>query len=175
MKDLYARTAFAPALVLLASTACGGGGVPSASSALQPSSVRIGYDAAARNLSGQYAGKVKDNVYGFGRAAASLAQYKSTLGGSETIAFASGSVTDALALNVSGTALNGATVASSKNVLCSFSTTATYNTKTHVLTGSYYAVNRCSGEKGTYALKHQCLYKGAGDADVRPEAGVKPC
>ena len=83
MKDLYARTAFAPALVLLASTACGGGGVPSASSALQPSSVRIGYDAAARNLSGQYAGKVKDNVYGFGRAAASLAQYKSTLGGSE--------------------------------------------------------------------------------------------
>ena len=60
MKDLHARTAFAIALVLLASTACGGG-VPSASSALQPASVRIGDDAAARNLSGQYAGKVKDN------------------------------------------------------------------------------------------------------------------
>ena len=174
MKDLHARTAFAIALVLLAS-ACGGGGVPSASSALETASVRIGDDAAARNLSGQYAGKVKDNVYGTGRATASLAQYRSTLGGSETIAFGSGSVTDSLALNLSGTALNGVTVASSKDVLCSFSTEASYNTKTHILTGSYYAVNRCSGEKGTYALKHQCLYKGAGDAQIRPETGLKPC
>ncbi|HEY6450037.1 MAG TPA: hypothetical protein VIX60_05090 [Candidatus Cybelea sp.] len=176
MKDLHARTAFAIALVLLASTACGGGGgVPSASSALRPASVRIGDGAAARNLSGQYAGKVKDNVYGTGRATASLAQYKSTLGGSETIAFGSGSVKDSLALNLTGTALNGATVASSRKALCSFSTTAAYNTKTHILTGSYYAVNRCSGEKGTYALKHQCLYKGAGDDDIRPESGLKPC
>ena len=174
MKDLHTRTAFAIALVLLASTACGGG-VPSASSALRPASVRSGDDAAARNLSGQYAGKVKDNLYGSGRATASLAQYKSTLGGSELIAFGSGSVMDSLALNLSGTALNGATVASSKKALCSFSTTAAYNTKTHVLTGSYYAVNRCSGEKGTYALKHQCLYKGAGDDDIWPESGLKPC
>lgn len=174
MKDLHARTASGIALVLLASTACGGG-VPSASSALQPASVRIGDDAAARNLSGQYAGKVKDSVGGSGKATASLAQYKSTLGGSEKLVFALGSVTDSVALNLSGAVLHGTTVTSSRKVVCSFSTTGTYDTKTRLLTGSYKAVQGCTGEKGTYALKHQCLYKESRDEDIRPETGVKPC
>ncbi len=176
MGDLHTRTAFGITLVLLASSACSGGsGVPSASSALQSSSIGVAADAAARNLSGQYAGKAKDSVYGSGKATASLAQYKGALGGSQTIAFGLASVMDSLALNLGETALNGSIVASSKTAVCSFSTTATYDTKTHVLSGTYKAVNRCSGEKGTYALKHQCLYKGAGGEDVRPETGLKPC
>ncbi len=176
MTDLRARAALAIVLVLLASTACSGNsGVPSASSALETSSVRIVGDAAARDLSGQYAGKVKDSVYGSGRATASLAQYKSALGGSQTLVFGIGSITDSLALALSGTALTGSTVASSKNAVCSFSTTATYNAKTHSLSGAYKAVYRCAGEKGTYTLKHQCLYKGAGAEDVRPETGLKNC
>lgn len=176
MKDLLTRTAITMAFVLLVPTACGGGsGVPTATSALPGSSVSIGDDAAARNLSGQYAGKLKDNFYGSAKATASLAQYKSSLGGSETIRFSIASVTDLLALNLSGAALNGTTVSSVKNVVCSFSTTATYNAKTHLLSGSYKAINRCSGEKGTYTLKHQCLYTRASGEDIRPETGLHGC
>lgn len=176
MRNRIARHVTAMAVIVALTDACAGNaGVPSGAASFQAQSAFIDDGAKPTNLSGQYAGTVKDSVDGSGKAKASVAQYKSALGGSESIAYALGSMKASLVSSVDVKALNGTTVVVSKGVVCSFSTTATYATKTRLLTGSYHAVSGCTGEKGTFRLKHQCVYKGTGDASVVPETGIHGC
>jgi hypothetical protein len=69
----------------------------------------------------------------------------------------------------------GSIVGGSGSLYCTSSMTATYDSKTHALSGSYKAVYGCAGETGTFTLKHLCFFKGSGGGDIRPEAGVKAC
>lgn len=177
MKSLSLRRAAAFTAAALLWTACSGtgSGDPGTAQTLPGTSRSLGNDVGPLNLSGQYAGTLKDSTDGSGKATASLAQYKRSLGGGLTIAFALGTATDSIALALSELpTVNGTTVAVSKSAYCTFSTSAKYDSKTYELTGSYQAAHGCSGETGTFRLKHQCTYLG-GREDVRPEAGPKPC
>jgi hypothetical protein len=170
-KHLAFVAAFAVALSGCASGS--GSSVPSGTQGVQAPSAGIS-DAATTNLSGQYAGTVKDSTDGTGKATVSVAQYKTALGGDETIVFTHATVTDSVVLAASAKGLDGTTVLADASVVCSYSTIAAYDAKTRVLSGSYKAVHGCSGETGTFTLKHKCIYLD-GKADVRPEGGAKPC
>ena len=57
----------------------------------------------------------------------------------------------------SATAASGAIVVDYSNgTTCTFSTNATYNSTTNVLSGSYTAVTNCTGDSGTFSLTQQC-------------------
>lgn len=169
------RQALAPGVVLALLAACTGGatGVPTAQQAVQGNSNRIGDAANSYNLSGEYAGTIKDNQHGTGKAHATLSQAESALGGSLSI---SGNPTvEYISWTSSGGRVSGTSVFLASSGYCTFSHTSTYNAKTHTLTGSYKNVYGCSGESGTYTLKQNCYFKGTGGNDVRPENGPRPC
>lgn len=153
-------------------------GMPSSASASQPMS-RFGSDKAAAPLSGQYKGTVKDTSSGTGDAKASFAAYQSGLGGTLTVKYVTSGTesTASVGLIANGSSVNGTTVMLEAGSYCTFSDTATYKAKTRTLSGSYTAVYGCTGESGTFTLKHQCYYTGSGSesADIRPDAGPKPC
>jgi hypothetical protein len=177
MQKFFTRKAVGVAIALAFLTACAGngGGVPSAASALQVASNRVGGDAAASKLSGQYKGTFTDDAYGSGKAEASYAQYQNGVGGVLTIKYAHATVSASVALVVSGSSTDGTTVAGSGSLYCTFATTGTYDAKTHIMSGSYKAVQGCTGDGGAFTLKHKCYYKGNGSEDARPETGPKPC
>ncbi len=176
MINFPARNVVCVTIAVLAWAACGGGGsgVPSAAQGLQAPLGRISDDAKTINLSGQYTGTTKDSTYGNGKTTASYAQYKSGIGGVLIIKYKSALVAPSVALTAKGTTVKGTTVATSESLYCTYSTTATYDTKTFKLSGSYKAVQGCSGDTGTFTLKHNCIYLG-GKEDVRPENGPKSC
>jgi hypothetical protein len=149
-------------------------GVPSAAPISQPMS-RFGGENAAAPLSGQYKGTFTDNAYGTGKAKASYAAYKNGVGGTITVKYANATATADVGLVADGGSVDGTTVALSGSLYCTFSTTGTYSAKTRTLSGSYTAVYGCTGESGTFSLKHQCYYSGSGSADARPAFGVKSC
>lgn len=160
--------------------ACGsssnGSAVPGAGSGLQSASNGIVDATTAQNLSGEYAGKVKDNVYGSGTASAFYAQYGNSLGGGLKLAFKTTTIILSVALTVSGNTTRGSTAGGLGSDYCTSSTKSKYNKKTDVVSGSYATVYGCTGEKGTFSLKQQCYFKGIGPQDIRPEAGsIKPC
>jgi hypothetical protein len=175
MKRSFARNAAGMAAVLFAATACGsiGTGVPSP--AAQGIASRIGPDATQPNRSGQYAGKITDSVYKVGKATESLAQSGSALGGTLSIKFSNGKVSESVALAVNGTSAKGTTVVELPGGYCAFSTSSTYDSKTNKLTGKYHAVHGCKGDTGNFELKHQCTYGGGADEEIRPQTGPKPC
>jgi hypothetical protein len=180
MKNASAQTALLAALAALVLSACAGVGGAAASSAGSPalaSAAQLRAPAAAEApLSGQYKGTVKDSVGGTGKATGSASQYQSALGGSLTIAFSKETVTDQFAFAVDETSLHGTTIAASETSYCTYSDTASYNSKTNILSGSYKAVYGCAGETGSFSLKQQCYYRGApNDSIIVPATGVHPC
>jgi len=177
MKHSPMRGTIGFAVALLAWTACSGGsnGVPSAVQGLQAPLRRVSDDAKALQLSGQYTGTTKDITYGTGKSAASYTQYKNAIGGVLAIKYKSAAVALSVAVLAKGTSVDGTSVATSGSLYCTYSTTATYDTKTSTLSGSYKAVQGCSGGRGTFTLKHECYYKGTRTEDIRPEVGGRPC
>jgi hypothetical protein len=176
MRSSFSRTSAVTAICLLILTACAGGtnGVPSTAQG-QGGSSRIAGDARSNNLSGQYVGKFTDIAYGVGKAKASYAQYKDGVGGVLTIKYASSMVSASVALVAAGSTVDGTTVAGSGSLYCTFSTTSTYDSKTHTMSGSYAAVHGCAGDSGTFYLRQKCFYKGGGAVDVRPESTPRSC
>ena len=174
MRGSFSRMSAVTATCLLVLSACtsGGNGIPSGGSGTQVPLSSVNDDAKTINLSGEYAGTAHDSVHGTGKATASLAGYKSTLGGA--LGISGISATADVAWTVSGTTVNGTSVIVMSSGYCSFSMSNTYNTKSFVLTGQYHAVHGCTGETGKYKLKHQCIYL-SGKEDVRPESGPKSC
>ncbi len=177
MKNSPIRGAIGVTVALLAWTACSSGsnGVPSAAQGLQAPLLRVSDDAKALQLSGQYTGTSKDITYGTGKSAASYTQYKNAIGGVLGIKYKSATVALSVAAVAKGTSIDGTSVATTGGLYCTYSTSATYDTKTSTLRGSYKAVQGCSGGRGTFTLKHECYYKGTRTEDIRPQVGGKPC
>lgn len=161
------------ALALLA--ACGGrdAAVPNAAPASLGRQNGVG-NAHASRLSGEYVGKFNDGAYGAGKAKASYSQSQSSVGGVLTVKYAHSTIALSVALVADGSSVNGTSVAGTGSLYCTFSTTSTYDAKTHVMSGTYSAVYGCSGDGGTFTLKQKCYYRGATD-DALPAVGPKPC
>jgi hypothetical protein len=178
MKRSFAQNAAGMAALVLGFSACGGAGTgaPSVSLAAPAMAVRIGDDTVP-NRSGQYAGKVKDSVYKLGKASESLGQSGSSVGGTLSVAYSNGKVSESVALTVNGASAKGSTIIKIVGgTYCAFSTSSTYDSKTNEVTGTYSAIHGCTGETGTFELKHQCTYVTGADEDVwRPQTGPKPC
>ncbi len=173
MKRLFGRIAAAIGAALILS-ACGGStAAPAGISVEQPTTNGVTADARVYNFSGEYSGLITDSVHGTGKAKAKISQEKTALGGAMTIG---GSPTIAYFSWIAAAAkVDGSSVFVSSSGYCSFSNTATYNTTTFVLAGSYKAVHGCTGETGAYKLKHHCYYKMSAANDIRPETGPHPC
>jgi|SRR5579872_1258849 len=127
------------------------------------------------NISGDYTGTVQDSQSGSGTAAATFAQTGSSAGGTIVDTEASGAVNIQVSLKfTSATAANGAMVIDFQNgTTCSFSTNASYNSATNVLSGSYTAVTNCTGDTGTFSLTQQCIDTPA-SSDRRKIATLPP-
>ena len=166
--------AWSAAVAVLACTACGANGGAPAAPSLQ-TSLAVRDDGAPRNLSGQYAGTIKDSIHGKSKASANFAQSGRALGGTTTAPSASGWQAAVSAWTIEGDTLHGQGVSSASSETCTISETATYSPATHRLAGSYHAVHGCSGDTGSFTLKQQCFYARAGD-DIRTDTGgLRPC
>ncbi len=178
MNSLLTRKAVGAAIGLALLTACAGsssaGGVPAAGSSM-PTTASRDRGATYPNLSGEYAGKFVDNAYGKGKGSAIYAQYQSAFGGQLTIKYATSTLSASVSQTVSGSSVNGSTAGGAGSLYCTFSTTATYDKATHILSGSYTAAYGCAGETGTFSLKHLCVFKGTTHEDIRPDNGPRPC
>lgn len=162
------------ASMMLAACSGNGGSVPGVTSAAA-GAAKLSADAAPYNLSGQYRGKFIDNTNGTGRAKASYAQFKSGVGGALTIKYASSSVASSVALNISGSGVDGTTIMTTGPSYCTYSTTATYDPTHNVLSGTYAPVHGCTGGGGSFTLHHLCYYKGTRGGTISPDAGPRPC
>lgn len=177
MNGVLICKALGVAATLALLTACGGsgysGGAPGAAPS-QGATTQMRGNAPVAKLSGEYSGTEKES--GISRPVTlSLAQYGNALGGNVTIKTPKGRVIDRITFSVSGTTLNGTIVSLNGTSYCTFSQKAKYDTKALKLSGSFKAVYRCSGETGTYTVKHNCVYKGNPAEDIRPESGPRPC
>lgn len=136
-----------------------------------------------QNLTGQYSGSVSDSVLGSGTAISNFVGAGGGLGGYFVFTFGSanydnptiaGGDRDALQPNWGrgghGDVFGGfeSTIA---GTACEFAYSASYSSSDNELTGSYKAVNGCSGETGTFTLTQQCYYSGGRENSVRREGG----
>lgn len=166
----------AVAAILLA--ACGGsGGVPNGPSSLAVPQDRVGQEAAAVALSGEYGGKFHSSITGTSKVQLILSQSKSALGGVviNQGSGSSGGLAAIIAWNVNGNKIsgNGVGPASSGSGLCTYSMSGTY--KHRHINGTFSATYGCSGQSGTFTLRHLCYFQGTGSEAIRPEGGAKPC
>ncbi|MBV8066727.1 MAG: hypothetical protein JO113_02035 [Candidatus Eremiobacteraeota bacterium] len=174
MKGLFAHKIFAAAIGIAILAACGGsGGVPTAAQALQVPANSFG-DAATSNLSGQFSGTQVDKVHGTEKLKGSFAQYGSAVGG-PLRAIGAHTVTADEAWVISGSAVHGSSVVPSGGGYCTFSVEGKWNGSNYRLTGKFYAVSGCSGERGTFTLKQQCFYNHGSSDDVLPDNGPRSC
>ena len=128
-------------------------------------------------IAGKYKGSITDSARGKGTAVLQLAQGISSAGGSLKQTYGSKTVNGVASFGMSGPALNGNEVLLGSSP-CTFSMTAKYNVKSHVLSGSYNAISRCKGQSGTFKLTEQCYYiTPSASADIERPAVVnlKPC
>jgi len=175
MENLPLQRAIGLAIAALAWTACGGSSsVAPPAAALRVPAIATG-DARIYNVSGQYAGTVKDSVYGSGKAIGGLAQYRNAAGGVLTTTYASKTITLSRVFSLSGTSLTGTASGTAGKLSCVFDESATYEPSTHRLTGSYRSFHNCGGvtEKGTFDLKQRCFY--ARNWARNDAGGVKQC
>lgn len=163
--------AVAAGIALLA--ACGGNGAGAPGGVADSQSPAGIGKASPPKLSGDYSGSMNDNQRGTIKLKLSLSQDKASLGGG-LMTSPSGTTGD-ISWTLTGEAIAGTSVVFFSSGYCTFTHTATYNSVTLTLTGSYKSVYGCSGEKGTYKLRHQCYFEGTITEDVRPAGGVKPC
>jgi hypothetical protein len=173
MINAFIRAALLLTAGLLGWTACSGS-APNAAPALQAPSVEVSDDAAAPNISGQYAGTIDDKTFGKAELKASLAQFRNAVGGSLKLTAGTVSRTDSVTWTVkNGTALSGSIVAPGK-VACTFNVSGKYDATTFQLKGSYRAAHGCSAQGGTYRLKQKCYYPR--DWAIRKDTGgLKQC
>jgi hypothetical protein len=167
----HGLVAAAAGVALLAACGGNGAGVPGGIAGSQQPAGAV-RPAATINLSGDYSGYMKDDK-GTTKFKLSLSQEKASLGGG-SMTSPSGATGD-ISWTVSGASVAGTSVAFSPSGYCTFTETGMYDSKTDILSGSYKAVYGCSGQKGTYRLKHQCFFRGTVDEDVLPAGGGKPC
>jgi hypothetical protein len=146
--------------------------------ALQTPAVQQGH----QKLSGQYSGSVSDSALGSGTAIANfVGDGNGALGGYFVFTFGSTNYSnptiaggrDALqpTFGAGKSDVLGAFESTVASASCRFDYSASYSPSDHVLTGSYKAVNGCSGETGSFALTQQCYYKGDREHGARREGG----
>lgn len=180
MESLLTRRAVGTAIALTFLTACAGaaGGVPAAGVSTQGAAIHD-RGPAYPNLSGEYSGKFVDGVYGKGNGSAIYSQYQNAFGGQLTIKYKTQTIAESVSQTYSGASaggsVSGSTTSGAGSLYCTFSTTANYDTSTHVLSGSFTAAHGCAGETGTFSLKHLCTFKGTTHEDIRPDNGPRPC
>jgi hypothetical protein len=179
-RDLTFSTNSLPVACVLALTVvtsmagCGGsGGAPVGASAQLTAAARSA-PAATLNVSGQYHGTVKDGVFGIGEVSAALSQYQDAVGGVFTFTYGSLAFITSGALVLTGKTLTGsAEIGRNTGGACSATETATYSTSSHTLHGTYKAIQGCSGDSGSFAMKQQCQY--VMDWIREQNAQLKPC
>jgi mRNA-degrading endonuclease YafQ of YafQ-DinJ toxin-antitoxin module len=156
-----------------ATKSCGAGAPPNLAPHAEVAPSLISNDASIPNLSGEYAGTVNDSVFGSGKAYAELLQYHNAVGGSTLFEYAGSTVfIDPNVFLLKGTTLTGtAEGATLSGVPCTMSETAMYSD--HRLTGSYKAVNGCSGESGTFTVKESCRF--VTESIAEPRFALKDC
>ncbi|HTX59492.1 MAG TPA: hypothetical protein VMH02_07400 [Verrucomicrobiae bacterium] len=176
-----ARFAAVAASIMLGLSACAGAGGSAAVSGVNPSAATALAPAviAAPLVAGQYNGTVTDSKYGKGKAVLYLSQTQgqTSAGGWMTQTFAGKNVQGAVAFGVSSSgAMTGTTIGLLANP-CTYNVTAQYNTKTHVIKGSYSATHRCTSESGTFSLVGQCYYVVPSTTDLEKPAitAFRPC
>jgi hypothetical protein len=135
-----------------------------------------------QNLSGQYSGSVSDSVLGSGTAIANLVG-AGGLGGYFVFTFGSANY-DNPTIAADGRDglvpsegrgghgdVFGAFESTIASTTCEFYYSASYRSSDNELTGSYKAVNGCSGETGSFTLTQQCYYSSGKQHGVRREGG----
>jgi hypothetical protein len=139
--------------------------------------------ASQKRLSGQYSGSVSDSTLGSGGAAIAdfVGDGRGGLGGYFVFTFGSTNYSNpTIAAGRDGRAptwgagsveLFGAFESTIASASCRFSYAASYSPSGHRLTGSYVAVNGCSGETGSFTLTQECYYKGGALHGIRREGG----
>ncbi|MGC9992557.1 MAG: hypothetical protein ABSD52_09220 [Candidatus Cybelea sp.] len=140
-----------------------------------------------QNLSGQYSGSVTDSVLGTGTAVANLVGAGGALGGYFVFTFGSANYDNPTIAGGGRDGLQpndgrgghgnvfGAFESTIASATCEFYYSASYSSSDNGLTGSYKAVNGCSGETGTFTLTQQCYYSSGREHSVRREGGLSHC
>lgn len=155
-----------------ATKSCGAAAPPNLAPHAEVAPSLISNGARVPNLSGEYAGTVNDSIFGNGKANVELLQYHNAVGGRSLFEYGSTVFVDPNVFLLKGATLTGtAAGATLTGVPCTMTETATYDN--HRLTGSYKAVNGCSGESGTFTVKESCRYV----TDSNPEVtfALKDC
>lgn len=152
------RPALMLAFTVIASTGCGGSGASAPVGVLAPVTASgFATTATTLNVSGQYAGKVQDTVFGAGEIYADFSQYKGVVGG--VVQFVYGSTeffVPATFLMTGGTLTGSGAIGRVTGGICMASETATYSS--HNLNGSYKATHGCSGDSGTFMMTQRCRF-----------------
>ncbi len=176
MRTLPLQRAISLAIAALAWTACGGGVTGAPAAALQAPAIGFADDGTIYNVSGQYAGRVKDSVNGTAALTLNLAQYRSSVGGSLAAKSDGRTQRASATYALNGTDLRGTMIVVTSSLTCVFNENAKYDSSTHRLSASYHSFHGCGGkaETGTFTAKQQCYY--ARDWAIRPDAGgLKMC
>ena len=164
------RTALMLALAIFAASGCGGeAGSPIGASA--PITATGLGTAATLNVSGGYAGKVKDSLFGTGYIFGDLAQYQNAVGGILTFEYGSTVFIVPATFLLKGKSLTGSgAIGKVTGGVCKASETATYTF--HHLTGSYTVERSCANDTGTFTMRQTCHY--AQEA-TGPNSALKSC
>jgi hypothetical protein len=156
-KSSSKRLALMLAFVAVAATGCGGSGAGAPISGAAPIAATGLGTPATFNVSGGYAGKVQDSVFGNGYIYADFAQYQNAVGGVLTFEYGSTVFITPATFLLKGRTLTGSgAIGKVTGGVCKASETATYTS--HNLSGSYVATNGCSGDSGTFTMKQTCHY-----------------
>lgn len=153
---------------------CGGAGAsPTLASQAKLAPSLISNDASMPNLSGEYAGTVKDSIFGSGKVYAQMLQYHNAVGATMIVEYGSTVFINPNVFLISkGTTLMGTGEgATLSGVPCKLSETAMHSNLR--LSGSYQAENGCSGESGTFTVKEQCRF--VTNSTAEPRFALKDC
>jgi hypothetical protein len=165
---------------VLSMTACGAGSGGNHTFSMDGPGVTPALEAAAAlNAAGQFKGSVTDSAFKKGTTNIIVSQHGRSVGGAMRSKYSAKSVNAVVAwtLDPSTGGLQGTAVATIGNAACTFAISATYDSKTLILAGTYKAVHGCNGESGIYTTKEQCYYVNhATTMDVKPHPiGLRPC
>lgn len=131
--------------------------------------------AALSNIAGEYTGTVQDSTLGTQSATTTLAEHGSSIGGALTLTSGASTSTWAIAWTLTtANAVSGSGSVSVNGPTCTFAMAGTYNTSSGQITGTYQAVNGCSGRTGSFTLNQQCSNPAAA-ARRRPLGVTQPC
>lgn len=128
--------------------------------------------SAPTDVAGEYSGTVQDAVYGKGTVTGTLAQQGKNVTGNVTLTYGGTAIDGTVAWTLaSNNALSGTITTTTPS--CTYNVTASYNTSTNQIPGSYTGSTGCSGN-GTFTLVEQCSDP-ITPAAITPASGVRPC